>query len=118
MTDRLKVVVIDEDDARKYMIKDIHFPAFTNLEGDRLTDRSVERMVKKYAEAAVPKKAKKITPNKLRSSFAMSFYNASGHDIVKLQRKLDHKNLSTTNIYAKASDADMENTRNLLQGRR
>ena len=102
----------------KYQLTDTHFPAFTNNYGDRLTIRSIERMVKKYAEVAVPGKAKKITPAKLRSSFAMSFYNASDHDIVKLQHILNHANLATTNIYARAADTDSEKTRNILQNAR
>ncbi len=105
----------------KFNLKDInHFPAFTALSGERLGVRAVERLVKKYVKAALPEKAEgsKITPHKLRSSFAMSFYAASGNDILKLQKKLNHKSIATTNVYAKAANTDMEDTRNLLQGLR
>ncbi len=105
----------------KFNLKDAnHFPAFTALSGERLGVRAVERLVKKYVKAALPDKAEgsKITPHKLRSSFAMSFYAASGNDILKLQKKLNHKSIATTNVYAKAANTDMEDTRNLLQGLR
>lgn len=89
-------------------------PAFTTLNGERLGVRAVEKLVKKYVTACLPDKAKIISPHKLRSSFAMSFYEASGNDILLLQKKLNHKSITTTNIYAKASLKDMSNSRNLL----
>lgn len=106
----------------KFNLKDDqdHFPAFTALSGERLGARAVERLVKKYVAAAFPDKADKdkITPHKLRSSFAMSFYSATDHDILLLKEKLNHKSLNTTSIYARASDTSMQNTRNVLQKRR
>jgi site-specific recombinase XerD len=102
----------------KYAIKDGKLPAFTTLKGERLGVRAVEKLVKKYVEACLPDKAKLISPHKLRSSFAMSFYEASDNNILLLQKKLHHKSISTTNIYAKASDREMEETRSILQGRR
>ena len=98
--------------------KDLHFPAFTTTTGKRLGVRAVEQLVKNYIEICLPQKSKEITPHKLRSSFAMSFYEASGHDIVKLKEKLHHANIETTNIYARASRKDMKDTRNILQGLR
>ncbi len=98
--------------------KDLHFPAFTTTTGKRLGVRAVEQLVKNYIEICLPQKSKEITPHKLRSSFAMSFYEASGHDIVKLKEKLHHSNIETTNIYARASRKDMKDTRNILQGLR
>lgn len=57
-----------------------------------------------------------MSPHKLRSNFAMSFYEASDRDILLLQKKLHHKSITMTNIYAKASDKASEESRNLLQG--
>lgn len=102
----------------KYKVSDKDIPAFTTLKGERLGVRAVEKLVKKYVEACMPDKTKLISPHKLRSSFAMSFYEASNNNILLLQKKLNHKSITTTNIYAKASDKEMEETRCLLQGRR
>ena len=102
----------------RFALKDDEFPAFTTSTGNRLGVRAVETLVKKYAGACFPEKKAILSPHKLRSSFAMSFYEASGNDILLLQKKLNHKSITTTNIYAKASQkADME-SRNLLQDMR
>ena len=103
----------------KYLISDSQIPAFTTLKGERLGVRAVENLVKKYAEASLGKaNGKKITPHKLRSSFAMSFYEASNNDILLLKEKLHHSSINTTNIYAQAATGKKEETRNLLQGLR
>ena len=102
----------------KHAILGNEIPAFTTLSGERLGVRAVENLVKKYVEAALPDKAKIISPHKLRSSFAMSFYEASNKDILLLQKKLNHKSITTTNIYAKASDAEVRESRSILQGLR
>ncbi len=102
----------------KYMIPDAQIPAFTTLKGERLGARAVENLVKKYAKAGLGAKGKLITPHKLRSSFAMSFYSASDNDLLLLKEKLHHKSINTTNIYAKAAPGKKADTRNLLQGLR
>lgn len=102
----------------KYMTSDTKIPAFTTTTGDRLGVRAVEMLVKKYAEACLPEKARILSPHKLRSSFAMSFYEASNKDILLLQKKLNHKSITTTNIYAKASDEAMRESRGILEGLR
>ena len=109
------------DQKTKYRLekqKDLHFPAFTTTTGKRLGVRAVEKLVKHYIEVCLPQRYSEITPHKLRSSFAMSYYEASGHDIVKLKEKLHHASIETTNIYARASKKDMKDTRNILQGLR
>ena len=104
---------------QKYDVSDDQLPAFTTLKGERLGVRAVENLVKKYAEAALGKAdGQKITPHKLRSSFAMSFYAASNNDILLLKEKLHHSSINTTNIYAQAASGRKEETRNLLQGLR
>ena len=65
----------------------------------------------------MPGKGKYITPHKLRSSFAMTFYGEEG-DILALQRKLGHSNLQATNIYAKSTDARMKETRSVIENAR
>lgn len=97
---------------------DLKFPAFTTTTGKRLGVRAVEMLVKKYVAACIPEKARIISPHKLRSSFAMSFYAASDKDILLLKKKMNHKSIQTTNIYAKASDSAMRESRSILQGLR
>ncbi len=89
-------------------------PIFISNQGSRMTVRSIENMVKNYAITALPGKGQLITPHKLRSSFAMGFYEATGNDILMLQRALGHKDLQATNIYAKATEKKMENARNIM----
>lgn len=69
--------------------------------GTRYTIRSVERIVKKYASAQIVG-SKKITPHRLRATFATAVLETDG--IEKTQKLLGHENISTTTIYAGSSD--------------
>lgn len=104
--------------AKFFMYSDAELPAFTTTSGNRLGIRAVETLVKKYVSACLPDKVKLISPHKLRSSFAMSFYEASDNNILLLQKKLNHKSITTTNIYAKASDKELKESRGLLERKR
>lgn len=119
-SDECAAYLLDYFDAQRtrYLLSDNQIPAFTTITGERLGVRAVEKLVKKYVGACLPAKAKSISPHKLRSSFAMSFYAASDNDLLLLKEKLHHKSISTTNIYAKASDTKKEASRNVLQGLR
>ncbi|MFT4144406.1 MAG: tyrosine-type recombinase/integrase [Mobilitalea sp.] len=87
--------------------------ATKNVSPKRLSIRSIEVLVKKYTQSSLPGKGS-LSPHKMRSSFAMSFYEMSGNDVLALQQKLGHHSLAATNIYAKANDNTMKETRNLL----
>ncbi len=102
----------------KYNIDDVYIPAFTTISGERLGVRAVETLVKKYVKVCLPDKEKLISPHKLRSSFAMSFYAASDNNILLLKKKLHHKSISTTTIYSEASNKDSELARNILAEKR
>jgi len=62
----------------------------------RLTPRSVQRLVKKYARKV--KIAENVTPHVLRHSFATDLLMA-GADIRSVQEMLGHKHIATTQIY-------------------
>ncbi len=71
-------------------------PLFRNLKGDRLTARSVQRLLKKYLIATGLDPS--LTPHKLRHSFATHLLDA-GADLRSVQELLGHASLSTTQIY-------------------
>jgi len=111
-------VYIQERKNNKEDIKDSS-PLFVtrstkNVPPKRLSIRAIEELVKKYTQASLPGKGN-LSPHKFRSSFAMTFYEASGYDLLALQNKLGHNTLAATNVYAKAADNTMKETRNLLE---
>lgn len=69
---------------------------FLNARGERLTVRSVSRMIRGYANRCGFKR--KITPHTLRHTFATHLLDA-GCDLRSVQELLGHKSLSTTQIY-------------------
>lgn len=91
-------------------LKDEPEPLFTNSRGTRLSQRSIEYLTEKYASIAFPNKH--ISPHKLRSTFAMYFYEQT-HDLLLLKDKMGHANIATTNIYAESVKERMKETRNI-----
>ena len=66
---------------------------FLSSHRKRISVRSVENMVKKYASVTTP--LKKITPHKLRSTYGTSLYQQTS-DIYLVADVLGHKDVNTT----------------------
>jgi len=75
-------------------------PLFLNFRGGRLTARSIERMVKKYANGC--NLMTEVTPHSLRHTFATHLLDG-GADLRSVQELLGHVSLSTTQKYTHVS---------------
>lgn len=85
---------------------------FISQNNTRITVRSVERLVKKYASTAT---AKKITPHKLRSTYGTALYQETG-DIYLVADVLGHKNVNTTRKhYAAMKEENKRRAANVVQ---
>ena len=77
---------------------------FLSLQRKRITQRAVQNLVKKYASVAAPLKTR-ISPHKLRSTYATNLYNETG-DIYLVADVLGHTSVDTTRKhYADMTDA-------------
>lgn len=72
---------------------------------NRLTPRSIQRLVKKYAKVAGI--TKKISTHTLRHSFATDLLTG-GADLRAVQELLGHKNITTTQIYTHVTDKHLK----------
>lgn len=78
---------------------------FLSRRGNRLSVRTIEDMVKKYAKASLPSKAENISPHKMRSTFATEVYKST-HDIKAVADALSHKSIVTTQKYYAGEDKE------------
>ena len=86
---------------------------FLSLQQKRLNVRSVENLVKKYAQTVT--KLKKITPHKLRSTYGTSLYRETG-DIYLVADVLGHKDVNTTKKhYAAIEDSRRRSAANVVK---
>ena len=85
---------------------------FLSNRGVRIAVGTVEVMTKKYAAASIPGKADKITPHKMRSTFATDYIRAT-NDIWGTAEALGHESIQTTTIYTDRTNKKKER-RNLV----
>ena len=88
--------------------------ASTSDEEVRLTVRSVQRLIKKYAQKV--KIPVDVTPHVLRHSFATDLLMA-GADLRSVQEMLGHKNVSTTQIYTHITNKQLRDVHEAFNGR-
>lgn len=88
---------------------------FGNKEGGRLTARSVERIIKRYATKAGI--TKKVTPHVIRHSFATDLLE-SGADLRSVQALLGHANITTTQVYTHVTDRHLRDIHKAFHGKR
>ncbi|EDS73088.1 site-specific recombinase, phage integrase family [Anaerofustis stercorihominis DSM 17244] len=66
---------------------------FLSLQNKRMTQSSIQKMLKKYTKIVVP--LKNISPHKLRSTYGTNLYKETG-DIYLVADVLGHKDVNTT----------------------
>lgn len=87
----------------------------SDLNSGRLSARSIQRIIKKYAMLAGF--TKKVTPHTLRHSFATDLL-ANNANIRSVQTMLGHANLSTTQIYTHVTNQELKKIHKDHHGKR
>ncbi len=118
--DKVRVVFISEeakratkayldkrDDMDDAMFVKVAIEKRSNAESSALTTRSVERIVKHYANKAGIM-SKRVTPHTIRHSFATDLLS-NGADLRSVQALLGHANIGTTQIYTHVTDKHLHN---------
>jgi site-specific recombinase XerD len=81
----------------------------------RLTPRSVERLVKRYAVKAGI--TRKVTPHVVRHSFATDLLQ-NGADLRSVQALLGHANIATTQVYTHVTDKHLHEVHKRFHSKR
>lgn len=113
--DEVEEALLDYLEQRRHMIPaEGHENAlFLSLQMKRISVRSVENLVKKYARIVTP--LKRITPHKLRSTYGTTLYQETG-DIYLVADVLGHTDVNTTKKhYAALDDARRRSARDKVR---
>ena len=86
---------------------------FLSNRGNRISQRTIQIMVKKYAKKSGIKNPERITPHKLRHSFATMVYKNT-KDLRIIQKLLGHSDISTTQIYTHTDKEERKDAVNQL----
>lgn len=123
--DKVRVVFLSERARRaisEYLKarKDMEEPLFVdygrgNKTPRRLTPRSIEYLVKRYATIAGI--TKKVTPHVIRHSFATDLLE-NGADLRSVQALLGHANIATTQVYTHVTDKHLKDIHKAFHGKR
>ncbi len=126
---KARVVFLSESAAswvERYLVtrSDPYDPVFIRMNGQmtpdadgeslRLTTRSVERIIEKYAKAA--KLPIKITPHGIRHTFATDLLQ-HGAGLRDVQEMLGHKNIATTQIYTHVTKPELKKIHDRFHGK-
>lgn len=84
---------------------------FLSQRGDRISNKTVQFVVKKYLDLA-GLEFKKFSTHKLRHTAATLMYQSGKVDVRVLKDILGHEQLNTTQIYTHTSDAQMQDAMN------
>lgn len=125
--EKVRVVFLSEEARtaiRAYLAKrkDLDDAMFVNLgknagraEENRLTPRSMERIIASYAiKAGI---SKKVTPHVIRHSFATDLLQ-NGADLRSVQALLGHANISTTQVYTHVTDQHLRDVHKKFHSKR
>ncbi len=105
----------DTDEALFIQMGPASHKASQGERGLRLTPRSVERLVKRYAiKAGI---TRKVTPHVIRHSFATDLLEG-GADLRSVQALLGHSNISTTQVYTHVTDKHLREVHRAFHGKR
>ena len=118
--EKIRVVFLSSDakDAIKAYEKkrgDLEEALFISTSNTRLTPRSIERIVKRYAiKAGI---TRKVTPHVIRHSFATDLLE-NGADLRSVQALLGHANIATTQVYTHITDKHLREVHRAFHGKR
>lgn len=79
---------------------------FVSRKKQRMSVSAMERMVKKYASVAIPQK--KITPHRLRATFATELSKANNGNLMQVSAALGHSSIETARRYVDVSDQERQ----------